>query len=182
MTAELQGFLEQRKLKLELDISADIPELSADRGKLRHILSNLLTNAIRFTPDGGSIRCEAEFLQPDRFRMGVTDTGIGIAAGDLPHIFEPFYGTADVILHSSAGDPEFGKLGPGLGLSIVHRFAEMHAGKVKVASTQGKGSRFEVVLPIQAGPMPEPTLRNPNEPPSDSFPVREMAPDDVPGG
>lgn len=182
VVAELQGFLEQRKLKLELDIASDIPELSADRGKLRDILSNLLTNAIRFTPDGGSIRCEAEFLAPDRFRMGVSDTGIGIAAGDLPHIFEPFYGTADVIHHSSAGDLEFGKRGPGLGLSIVQRFAEMHAGKVKVASTQGKGSRFEVVLPIQAGPMPDPSPRNPNEPPSDSFPVPDMAgPDEVPG-
>lgn len=156
VAAELAPFLEQRHLNLAVEVPADVPDLYADRGKLRDILYNLLTNAIRFTPDGGQIKCAAEFLPPDRVRISVTDNGVGIAAADLPHIFEPFYGTADVSHHHSSTDLGFGQRGPGLGLSIVRRFAEMHGGKAEARSVAGKGSRFDVILPLRAGPLAAP--------------------------
>ena len=76
----------------------------------------------------------------------ISDTGVGIEAASLPHIFEPFFTRLDVSRHSS-GHYEFDRRGLGLGLSLVKAFIEMHGGRIEVASTYGQGAKFTLVLP-----------------------------------
>jgi signal transduction histidine kinase len=106
--------------------------VDCDEGLVRQLIDNLLANALKFTPGGGSIR-----LDLSRAGLSVTDTGVGIPAEALPHIFERFY-RAD---HSS--DEE----GSGLGLAIVARIVEAHGWAIRVESFEGKGSTFTVAFP-----------------------------------
>lgn len=107
-----------------------------DPFRFREVVDNLLENALRFTPAGGSVRMSAK-IDGDRVRFTITDTGEGIDAEHIPHIFERFY-KADPSRH----DP-----GTGLGLSIVRHIVETRGGSVSVESTPGVGTTFEVLLP-----------------------------------
>jgi signal transduction histidine kinase len=100
---------------------------------------NLLSNAIRFTPAGGAIATRVE-MAGDAACVSVSDTGIGIAAGDQPRIFERFF-KADPARTREAG-------GSGLGLALVKRIVELHGGRVRVESRLGGGSTFRVTLPV----------------------------------
>ena len=122
---------------LHVTLQAEAGQVRADRGRLRQIVYNLLSNAIKFTPEGGSIRVQAEW-DGDDARISVSDTGIGIAAEDLPLIFEEF---------SQVGDIKAREAGTGLGLALCRRLAQAHGGSIGVVSESGAGSRFEVVLP-----------------------------------
>ncbi|MDA1174318.1 MAG: ATP-binding protein, partial [Chloroflexi bacterium] len=110
-----------------------------DPFRFREVVDNLLENALRFTPAGGSVRMSAK-IDEDRVRFTITDTGEGIDAEHIPHIFERFY-KADPSRH----DP-----GTGLGLSIVRHIVETRGGSVSVESTPGVGTTFEVLLPAVA--------------------------------
>lgn len=103
------------------------------------ILTNLLNNAIKYSPEGGNVRCEVGCAHGIA-TIKVSDEGIGIPAGDLPKIFETFYRAAN------SGDIG----GTGIGLSIVRRAVELHRGSVDVQSTPGRGTTFTVRLPINA--------------------------------
>jgi signal transduction histidine kinase len=127
---------------LESRVAADLGEALVDPRKVKQILFNLLSNAVKFTPDNGRVLLEARRLAADRFELSVSDTGIGVAARDLPRLFRPFEQ-----LESSA-DRRYE--GTGLGLSMVKRLAELHGGAVSVSSEKGKGSRFSVRLPLSA--------------------------------
>jgi len=127
---------------LEARVGDDLGEVRVDCRKVKQILFNLLSNAVKFTPDGGRVLLEARRLADDLFELSVSDTGIGIAARDLPRLFRPFEQ-----LESSAGRRYEGT---GLGLSVVKRLAELHGGAVSVNSQPGKGSRFSVRLPLAA--------------------------------
>ena len=108
-----------------------------DRPRLEMALSNLLDNALKFTPAGGSVTIGAD-PAGDRLRIWVQDTGVGVAPSDQPHIFERFYrgrGVADAP-------------GSGLGLAIVQGVAQAHGGTVTVESQPGQGSRFTIDLPL----------------------------------
>jgi len=107
-----------------------------DPFRFRQVVDNLLENALRFTPAGGSVRMSAE-IDGDRVRFTITDTGEGIDAEHIPHIFERFY-KADPSRH----DP-----GTGLGLSIVRHIVETSGGSVSVESTPRVGTTFEMLLP-----------------------------------
>ena len=145
-TTGIQPFLEVRDQRIELRIESEIGSAEVDPAKVGDILTNLLINAIKFTPDGGVIVVSAESDGPDFVRFHVADTGIGISPADRPHLFEPFFTGYDT-LHHSSGDFQYGKKGIGLGLSLVKSFVEMHGGSVEVVSEPAAGSTFGFRLP-----------------------------------
>ena len=145
-------FIEQRRQRLSVDVAADLGTLNVEAGKIRICLDHLLINAIKFTPDGGTIEVGA-WRDSDSMRFQVRDNGIGIASEQLPHLFEPFFTEIDVSRHSS-GQFEFGRRGLGLGLSVVRAFVAMHGGAVDVSSTPGAGTTFTITLPLSALPDP----------------------------
>lgn len=124
---------------ISIDASLDRVEINADEELLSQVWINLIHNAIKFTPEGGTIQIKLT-LVGDIVRCVVTDSGIGIAPEDQPHIFERFF-KADRSRDRSAG-------GNGLGLSLVRKVVELHNGTVTVESELGNGSSFTVQLPI----------------------------------
>lgn len=120
------------------------PPLLLDSRRLSQIIYNLLTNAIRYSPENGEVRVSTEIVHhndTDWVRIEVLDTGCGILPEDMPLIFEHFY-RADKSRDKKSG-------GSGIGLAIVKQLAEIHGGFVKADSEHGKGSRFSVFLPTQ---------------------------------
>ncbi|MFD5389263.1 sensor histidine kinase [Streptomyces sp. NPDC127074] len=114
------------------------PELSADPVRLRQILTNLVTNALRYTPPGGAVRLAAR-RDGEQVQITVSDTGTGIAEQDLPHVFDRFW-RADRSRTRDTG-------GSGLGLAIVHNLVRAHHGSITVHSTIGQGTTFIIRLP-----------------------------------
>jgi two-component system phosphate regulon sensor histidine kinase PhoR len=108
----------------------------ADPSALEELLDNLLDNAVRYTPAGGSVTVEVAGTETEAAVI-VRDTGPGIAPEDLEHIFRPFY----------RGNAQKNIPGTGLGLPIAKRIAEAHGGRIEVRSTPGEGAAFEVFLP-----------------------------------
>lgn len=125
-------------LTLSLDIKGEIPPIKVDVNYIDQVISNLIDNAIKYTPSGGKIDVIVEDLGKE-VKVSVKDTGIGIPKEDLPRIFERFY-RVDKSRNLSLG-------GVGLGLSIVRHIVEAHGGKVGVESSLGKGSTFYFILP-----------------------------------
>jgi signal transduction histidine kinase len=139
-------FVDSRKQKLVVQADPRLPLVRGDRFKLRDAIESLAMNAIKFTPDGGEVRLEARH-EADNLVIEVIDQGPGVSPSDLPHIFMPFFTTANVMRHSS-GQSEFEKRGMGLGLTVVKHFAVLHGGTVSV-KTGPKGSVFTLQLPIR---------------------------------
>lgn len=150
---DLGPLLRERSVEVTFSVAERRCDVGADRDWVRLAVWNLLTNAVRFTPDGGrvevTLRDEEEALV-----VTVADTGIGIAAEHLVEIFEAFSGAGgDPLLHGS-GTLEFGARGLGLGLATVREVASAHGGTVDVESRLGAGSRFALHLP-KRGVRPE---------------------------
>jgi len=124
--------------RLELDVDLDELSIVADEDLLNQVWSNLVHNAIKFTPEGGTM-CIRLSERDNRIEATVTDTGIGVSEADLPHLFERFF-KADKARSRSAG-------GSGLGLSIVKKIVELHHGTVAARSRIGEGTTFCVALP-----------------------------------
>jgi two-component system phosphate regulon sensor histidine kinase PhoR len=137
----LKAQADRAGLSLVMDIPQNLPEALADKERTEQVLVNLLHNAIKFTPLGGKISLSAE-TKGDNILVSVADTGVGISADDLPHIFERFY-KAD---KARAGG------GTGLGLAIAKHIVEAQGGKIWAESTEGKGSTFVLSLPIASNP------------------------------
>ncbi len=114
-------------------------EAMVDDKLLRHAISNLLTNAIKYSPEGGDVRLELA-RKRGQVKISVSDHGIGIPEEDLPHLFEPF---------QRAGNTERIS-GTGLGLYIVHQAVELHGGTIAVDSKLGVGTTFTITLPVKA--------------------------------
>ena len=114
--------------------------LFADHMRFKQILYNLVSNAVKFTPEGGSVTLEAS-SESDGVTISVTDTGVGIPAEERAAIFDKFYQVGT----TTAGVKE----GSGLGLAITRGLVQMHGGNIWVDSTVGKGSRFTFSLPSQ---------------------------------
>jgi heavy metal sensor kinase len=137
LLGELAVLAENRRITLAVD-AKPTPRVLGDEGWVRHMLVNLLDNALRYTPSGGTVSVCIEEVG-NTVVIAVKDTGPGIAPEHLPHLFERFYRT------EKARDRESG--GFGLGLAIVKEIAEAHGGTVRVESEVGKGSVFTVTLP-----------------------------------
>jgi signal transduction histidine kinase len=146
--ADVGIFIEQRHQRLELDVPADLGAIEVEPDKVRDSVFQLLCNAVKFTPDGGTVRLAARRLPDGGARIEVADTGVGIDPACLPRVFDPFFTRFDVSRHSS-GVYEFERRGLGLGLSVAKAFIEMHGGQVSVTSELGKGSTFTIALPPQ---------------------------------
>ncbi|PWW08528.1 signal transduction histidine kinase [Paenibacillus cellulosilyticus] len=126
--------------RIELDIDLEHATVTGDEDALRQVWTNLLHNAIKFTPEDGTIRIQLKKEQQHAF-VTIADTGIGIAEEDLPHVFERFY-KADKARTSSKG-------GSGLGLAIAATIVRQHGGTINASSVQGQGTTFEVTIPLQ---------------------------------
>jgi len=141
--AELVGDLvDQHQIPAEAQgvrLSADLPAscaVFADRIQIERLVSNLLGNAIKYTPAGGQVNVQLR-TDGERVKLVVEDTGVGIAADHLPHIFDRFY-------RVPSADPEKGL---GLGLSFVAWIVKAHGGAIEVESKLEQGTRFTVSLP-----------------------------------
>jgi two-component system OmpR family sensor kinase len=140
--AETAGILgEQASVSVRVVVPNRKRLLSVDRNRIRQLMMNLLTNAIKYTPAGGSVSIEAA-VRGDGVVFTVSDTGIGIAPGELPHVFDRFW-RADPA-RSRSGQ----RSGSGLGLAICKWIAEAHGGSIQVTSKPGKGTTMTVVLPL----------------------------------
>jgi signal transduction histidine kinase len=124
---------------IELDVSLAEITITADDELLSEVWINLLSNSIKFTPEGGRI-CVELGQQDGRVVFGISDTGIGISEQDQAHIFERFFKADKSRTRSNGG-------GSGLGLSIAQKIVEMHQGTIAVKSTLGQGTTFRVLLP-----------------------------------
>ncbi|MFO0724502.1 MAG: ATP-binding protein [Myxococcota bacterium] len=149
---------QKKGLELKLSLAEALPELRGDTSKINQCVSNLLVNAIKFTPKGGTITvsagpCEAErkysgdggrfgALKEQFVRIDVRDTGIGIPAEKVNQVFKAFYQVDNSFTR------EYG--GTGLGLAIVKSFVDAHGGEVWVESEEGKGTVFSLLLPVKS--------------------------------
>lgn len=145
VTAEMALRAERSSVTLVRDVAPDLPMLSADPTGLRTVLVNLLDNALQYTQAGGTITVTAcASAERPGIMLQVTDTGVGIPAKDLPHIFERFYRAdkARSRRNAVAGS------GAGLGLSIVSGIVEDHGGTISAASTPEQGTTITMTLPL----------------------------------
>ncbi len=138
----LQAQAERADLKVVVEVPAGIKEPCGDERRLEQVLVNLLHNAIKFTPPGGSISVVARDVDGE-VQLAVSDTGVGVAREDLERIFERFY-KAD---RSRSGS------GTGLGLAIARHIVDLHGGRIWAESEAGRGSTFCFTIP-HAGPVP----------------------------
>ena len=129
---------ERRGVRLSLHLSDAPIRIRHDPQRIGQVVANLVANAVKFTPRDGSVAVDVA-ATPDGGRIEVVDTGVGIEAAELPHIFERFY-------RGSRANEARGS-GSGLGLAIVRSIVDMHGGTVEVESRVGRGSRFTVTLP-----------------------------------
>jgi signal transduction histidine kinase len=139
VTTELEAIVTKSRLNLVTRIPQDLPVLRTDRQKVKQILVNLVSNALKFTPKG-SITIRAQMAGKQAVEIAVIDTGIGIAKGDQAKIFEDF--------RQVDSTPRRAYGGTGLGLSICRRLTAMLRGTLKVESRLGHGSTFTLTLPV----------------------------------
>ena len=137
----LQPAAEKNRLTLTMDVAKDVT-LQGDESKLGQVIYNLIDNAIKYTPEGGSVHVTMK-ADGRNAVFAVRDTGVGIPEEDAKHIFDRFYRV------DKARSRETG--GTGLGLSIVRQMVQLHRGEIKVDSVFGKGSTFTVTLPLRKG-------------------------------
>ena len=135
----LEPKAKERGLALELKLPEDLPFVRADERSMEEVFTNLISNAINYSPEGGTVVIAASKYM-EYLKVRVSDTGVGIAAEELPKIFDKFYR----VKHPQTRQV----IGTGLGLSIVKGVIEAHRGSVEVESTPGVGTIFKVLLPI----------------------------------
>ncbi len=140
VAAEWEKKLAARQLRLVVDAPDELPPIMADEARMEEVLYNLIDNAQKYSRDGGTITITAARVNEGHVVIGVTDEGSGIAAADLPRIFERFYRV------DKARSREVG--GTGLGLSIVKHIVQLHDGSVEAESQLGRGTTIRVILPI----------------------------------
>ena len=139
VAASFRPRAEGQSLRLATDVADGLPDLTLDRVRIEQVIANLLDNAIRHTPAGGTVTVAAQ-REDDGVEIAVADTGAGIPAEDLPRIFDRLY-RADPSRDRATG-------GSGLGLTIARRLVEAHGGSMRAESEAGVGSRFSFTLPV----------------------------------
>lgn len=137
----LQPQIREKRIELRVALEEEPVEIWVDREKMERVFLNLLGNAVKFTPAGGRITIQLS-NRKDAVQVDITDTGIGIEAKELQHLFEEFFRSENAIRQNIKGT--------GLGLSLAKRIVEAHEGKIWVKSKPGEGSTFSVSLPLKA--------------------------------
>jgi signal transduction histidine kinase len=127
---------DQNQIELVMNVATDLPQVNVDVERLSQVLDNLIVNAFRYTPAGGQVILAAARVG-ESVQLTVSDTGIGISADDLLHVFDRFY-------RGEKSRPHNGE--SGLGLAIAKSIVEAHGGTISVESTLGKGARFIIHL------------------------------------
>ncbi|MEH2415800.1 GAF domain-containing protein [Nostoc sp.] len=158
----------QKRIKVEIKLQLNLPDLLVDQRRIRQVLINLLNNAVKFTSEGGRIILEVAQLSSDMattdsseqhfLRIAVNDTGIGISSENIKQLFQPF------IQIDSALNRQYP--GTGLGLALVKRIVELHGGRVGLTSQLDVGSCFTIELPCTPGSPFSPELTADNQPPA----------------
>lgn len=136
----MQPMAREKEIELTEQVPADLPPVKADIAKLRRMIVNLLSNALKFTPKAGHIEISAAREGADRVRVSVADTGVGIPPEDLARLFDKF--------EQARSRATRGEKGTGLGLYITRQLVELHGGEINVQSEVGKGSTFSFTIPI----------------------------------
>ncbi len=145
----MEAVARQKGHTITVETEAELPSVTADPGKFRQIMDNLVSNAVKFTPNGGQIRIAARRAPAgDGVEIVVTDTGIGIKSEDQGRIFLEFEQLDNAYVREQQGT--------GLGLALTRKLVELHGGRIGVESQPGQGSTFRFVLPFEARP-PVPT-------------------------
>jgi len=140
--------IQSQSLQTEVDLPADLPSAHGDPHCLERILSNLLVNAIKYTPPGGRLRISGRRADEATLELSVADTGVGISRADQEVIFERFR-------QGGRGN----RTGAGLGLAIARGLVELQGGEIRLSSEPGKGSTFTFTLPVS---LPSPHLQAPS--------------------
>lgn len=159
VAGNFKNALRQRNIRLNIEDMSGLPRVEADNNAVQKVFYQLISNAIKYTPDGGTIHVTGRALAPGEFlneagvQISIQDSGIGIAPAQQELIFEKFYQTGEVALHSTS-QTRFKGGGPGLGLSIARGIIQAHGGKLWVESPgydeiACPGSTFHVVLPVR---------------------------------
>ncbi len=130
---------QQRGIKIDWKAPSVPMTVNGDPMRLQQVFNNLISNAIKYTPQGGKITLDL-WQEDEQLFIGVKDTGLGIPEADLPHIFEKFYRVNTAIHREQEGT--------GLGLSIIQVIVQEHGGTVRVDSVEGQGSTFTIQLPL----------------------------------
>jgi signal transduction histidine kinase len=128
-------------IDLKSECATDLPTLRGDAMRLEELVSNLVDNAIKFSPNGGEVLLKAVRVDDKTVQISVSDHGIGIPAEELPKIYRRFYQV------DGSSTRKFG--GQGIGLAIAKRIVEIHGGTIRVESQVGQGSTFYVTLPME---------------------------------
>jgi signal transduction histidine kinase len=137
MTAE---WVRQQSLDIVIDCPSDIGTFEVDVHRIKQVLFNLISNAIKYTPAGGRITLEAR-RSDGWIALTVADTGIGIPEGDIDRVFGKF----------ERANAHARQAGVGLGLSLVKSFVELHGGRIEIVSAANKGTRVTCFIPVHAG-------------------------------
>jgi len=154
VVSTLRGRAQERGLTLEVDVTDDLPAAWADDARVMQILTNLVGNAVYYTPSGGRVAVSARVRSDiDMLEVSVADTGIGISKENQAKIFERFFRADDPVVQSVSGT--------GLGLPITASLVEMHGGDIWVESELGKGSTFSFTLPLASVMEEKPPLPSP---------------------
>ncbi len=146
MVENMRGLAVDKQIDLSVETGLDPLPTHADRHQIERVLANLISNAIKYSPEGGCVRVEAR-QEDDSILVAIRDTGYGIPEAELPYVFDRY---RRVDKHKSKA------AGTGLGLAIAKAIVEGHGGTLQVCSTEGEGSTFSFVLPLQ--PLPDPAL------------------------
>ncbi len=144
LIASFSVMTRNKKIKVRLTVDSGLPELNTDAGKLRQILYNFVSNAVKFTPERGRIEISASMLDEKMLHIAVTDTGCGIPEPDQLSIFEKF--------RQADGSLTRGTAGTGLGLALSKELAVLLAGTVGLKSKVGEGSTFWLNIPVSIAP------------------------------
>jgi PAS domain S-box-containing protein len=168
----VRGIASGKSIGLESEIDPAVNGISLDASRLKQVLYNYISNALKFTPEGGKVTIRARSEDPDTFRLEVIDTGIGIAPADVSRLFVEFQQ-----LDSGAAKKH---AGTGLGLALTKRIVEAQGGWVGVKSALGSGSVFFAVLPRRGAPGPGDMRPAPVEPEEDGIgPTLLVVDDDI---
>lgn len=138
--AAARASMEQAGMELEVDIQEDLPRVWIDREAIGQVITNLLSNALKYAVDGKWVRVRLH-LAPDGVELSVADRGIGISGDELGRVFDDFFRSTDPLVRRTKGT--------GIGLAIVRYIVEAHGGTISVESTLGRGARFIVHLPLE---------------------------------